>query len=187
MNKTVTSRAELLAAAKHIVYQEGLDQLNIRRLAKECGIALGSVYNYFPSKSDLIFGVIEDFWTHMFHDDLYVMSQPMSFPEFFAEVYQKLSISLNEFEASLLKQLSLLSSADKAKGRDIEGKYWQHMQEGFVHCLNQDDQIDASIWHAPFTKERFSQFVFMNMMTMLRSGITDCSFFQEVLKRLLYK
>ena len=84
MNKTVTSRAELLAAAKHIVYQEGLDQLNIRRLAKECGIALGSVYNYFPSKSDLIFGVIEDFWTHMFHDDLYVMSQPMSFPEFFA-------------------------------------------------------------------------------------------------------
>ena len=183
MNKTVTSKAELLAAAKHIVYQEGLDQLNIRRLAKECGIALGSVYNYFPSKSDLIFGVIEDFWTQMFHDDLCVINQPMSFPDFFGQ----LSVSLNEFEANLLKQLALLSSADKAKGRNIEGRYWQHMQEGFVHCLNQDANIDASIWQNTFTKERFSQFVFMNMMTMLRNGITDCSFFQEVLKRLLYK
>lgn len=187
MNKSVTSKEELLTAAKHIVYQEGLDQLNIRRLAKECGIALGSVYNYFPSKSDLIFGVIEDFWMHMFHDDLCAMNQPISFPDFFEEVYQRLSISLNEFESNLLKQLSALSGDEKAKGRKFEEKYWQHMQNGFIHCLSQDSEIDSSQWTEVFTKEHFSQFVFTNMMTMLRSGITDCTFFKEVLKRLLYK
>lgn len=187
MNKSVTSKEELLAAAKHIVYQEGLDQLNIRRLAKECGIALGSVYNYFPSKSDLIFGVIEDFWMHMFHDDLCAMNQPMSFPDFFEEVYEKLCVSLNEFETNLLKQLSLLSSDEKAKGRQFEEKYWEHMQKGFYHCLAQDRDIDSSLWTDVFTREQFSQFVFTNMMSMLRSGITDCTFFKEVLKRLLYK
>ncbi|MFR4439841.1 MAG: TetR/AcrR family transcriptional regulator [Hungatella sp.] len=38
-----------------------IGKLSIRRLASESGIAIGTVYNYFPSKADLIAEVLEDF------------------------------------------------------------------------------------------------------------------------------
>ena len=50
MKKSATSKEELLAIAKEIAGREGIGNLNIRRLASESGIAIGTVYNYYPSK-----------------------------------------------------------------------------------------------------------------------------------------
>ena len=60
MKKSATSKEELLAIAKEIAGREGIGNLNIRRLASESGIAIGTVYNYYPSKGDLIGAVMED-------------------------------------------------------------------------------------------------------------------------------
>ena len=62
MNKVVTSKEELLDTARQIVFQEGIDQLSIRVLAKKLNISVGAVYNYFPSKSDLLLAIVESFW-----------------------------------------------------------------------------------------------------------------------------
>ena len=48
MNKVVTSKEELLDIAQQIVFQNGIDQLSIRKLAKKLNISVGAVYNYFP-------------------------------------------------------------------------------------------------------------------------------------------
>ena len=52
----------ILAEAKDIAIKEGITKINIRSVAKNSGIAIGTVYNYFPSKGDLLVAVIEDFW-----------------------------------------------------------------------------------------------------------------------------
>lgn len=54
MNKIVTSQEEVLAGAKSLVATEGLEALNMRSLAQKLDIAVGSLYNYFPSKEVLV-------------------------------------------------------------------------------------------------------------------------------------
>ena len=71
MNYSVTSKDLLLQAAKRIVQKDGMEKLNIRAISKECGISVGTVYNYFPSKADLIFAMVEDFWKNVFHSQTY--------------------------------------------------------------------------------------------------------------------
>ena len=61
------SREQLLQAAKVLVAQEGAQALNIRRLAASCGVSVGSIYNYFPAKSDLVAALIGDFWREAVH------------------------------------------------------------------------------------------------------------------------
>ena len=61
MNKVVTSKDELLEAAEQITYEEGMTHLSIRSLAKKLDISVGVVYNYFPSKADLVLAIIENF------------------------------------------------------------------------------------------------------------------------------
>ena len=60
MNKTATSRQALLEAAREIARRDGLEHISIRRTAAMCGVSVGTVYNYYPAKSDLILAVIED-------------------------------------------------------------------------------------------------------------------------------
>ena len=54
MNTVVTSREQILGAAKEIAALEGVAQISIRGVAKACGVSVGSIYNYFPTKSELV-------------------------------------------------------------------------------------------------------------------------------------
>ena len=66
MKQAVTSREQLLTAAQDILQAEGPGALSIRRLAKELGISAGVVYNYFPSKGELLLALTEQFWRGCF-------------------------------------------------------------------------------------------------------------------------
>ena len=59
MNPTVTSKEEIIAACQKIAKERGLEAISIRSVASECGMAVGSVYNYFSSKSELLCPDIE--------------------------------------------------------------------------------------------------------------------------------
>ena len=48
MNKVVTSKEEILAASRELVLEKGIMSLSMRSVAEACGVAVGSIYNYFP-------------------------------------------------------------------------------------------------------------------------------------------
>lgn len=41
---------------------EGIDAIDMRRIAKECHIAVGTLYNYFPNKKDILYQGFEQLW-----------------------------------------------------------------------------------------------------------------------------
>ncbi|MBE6885461.1 MAG: TetR/AcrR family transcriptional regulator [Ruminococcaceae bacterium] len=55
-------REKILAAARSALLSGGYEELNMRRIAASCGIAVGTVYNYFPSKEMLAAGVMLMDW-----------------------------------------------------------------------------------------------------------------------------
>lgn len=187
MNKVVTTREELLHTAQEIVFQEGMDKLSIRALAKKHDISVGAVYNYFSSKSELVLAIIENFWKKVFHQDICEMSKQLPFPDFYELVYQRLVEHSEAFFSVLLGQLNILKDQDKEKGKQMEQKYLVHIQNGFLYALQQDQSIDASIWTDIFTKNKFVSFLLEMMMSDLTHQRSDCYFTKELLVRLLYK
>lgn len=55
-------RERIIGSARAELLKSGYDSLAIRTVANECGIAVGTVYNYFPSKSMLAAEVMLDDW-----------------------------------------------------------------------------------------------------------------------------
>lgn len=55
-------KEEILVIAKKKLKEEGYETLTIRSLAKECKIAVGTVYNYFENKDILIAMVMRQDW-----------------------------------------------------------------------------------------------------------------------------
>ena len=52
-NQQVIDKDKLIDQAYSIAAREGISALSVRKLAAACGIAVGSVYMYFPTKADL--------------------------------------------------------------------------------------------------------------------------------------
>lgn len=67
MNTSVTSRDTILSVSRQFITQNGFGSVNMRAIAAACGVSVGSVYNYFPSKGDLICAVVESMWHDIFH------------------------------------------------------------------------------------------------------------------------
>jgi len=65
-----TQRQKLISGAERLVRQTGFNKLTITALAKESGLAVGSVYKHFKSKEDLLEQVYIELTCNNFSLDL---------------------------------------------------------------------------------------------------------------------
>jgi len=59
------TRQRLLNAAAEEFAAQGYDKANVNRIAESAGFAIGTVYNYFPNKRELMYAFIDE--TARFH------------------------------------------------------------------------------------------------------------------------
>ena len=52
----------LTAVARKQIKENGYSAVTVRSVAKECGVGVGTVYNYFPSKDALLAGYMLEDW-----------------------------------------------------------------------------------------------------------------------------
>lgn len=184
MKKSATSKEELLATAKEIAGREGIGSLSIRRLASESGIAIGTVYNYYPAKGDLIGAVMEDFWRNVFHGS-HFDTESSDFVRSIHEIYIRLRENLGSFREEFLKEMEVLSQTDQKRGKELEAFYLGHMKEGLLRILERDSKVAPGVWSESFTPGRFVEFAFANLVLLLKSQ-EEPDYFEEIMGRLIY-
>lgn len=186
MNKAATSKEELLETAREIAYREGIGKLSIRRLASESGVAIGTVYNYYPSKGDLITGVMEDFWRRVFHGSHFDVESD-DFLASCRDIFLRLKENLSTFRQEFLDDILSSGQAEQGQGRETEAFYLEHMKAGLLKILERDKTVPERVWSETFTREQLVEFAFSNLVLLLREQKGDCDYLLEVLGRVLQK
>lgn len=186
MNKTLISKEALLSAGKEIVAQSGIQSLNMREVAQKCGIAVGSIYNYFPSKGDFIIATIESIWAEI-TNDLTSFSLSISFTENIILLFNNIQKISEKYPSFFQLHSMSLTNADKNKGREIMHLYFSNIKKILLEALNQDPNVIENNFSNNFTKSNFIDFVFLNILTLLINGESSCDFLIEIIKRIIYK
>ena len=112
MNHRVTSTDLILEKALLIAKREGVDKLSIRKIATSCGIAVGSVYNYYPDKEALVTAMAEVFWNNIFSDQERLYHHGMSFTQFLEWYYSYLHAKMSPYDGSWVRDLEGKIPAD---------------------------------------------------------------------------
>lgn len=184
-NYSGNHRKVILSKAKEIAINEGITKINIRTVAKNSGISIGTVYNYFPSKTDLLVAVIENFWEGAFEDFDWRSLIANDFYENLEKVYSVLHHYLHNFKENWLEQLALLKTQEKLIGRHKEDEYFQKMYGKIKLLIDMDNNLQQYPWTETISKEIMAEFIFENMLIMLKKDKKDMKIFIEVLKKIM--
>lgn len=183
-----TPRQTILAGAKKIAREKGLGQLNIRDVAKECGISVGSIYNSFQDKNELILGIVSDFWQGFFIDYTNHTQQSNSFYCNLESLYLQLAHYLDEYEADWMTQLSYLGEKSRQVGMQRMEQCFHRVIEDIHQWLNQDPAIPK--WDSKdsaINNERLAAYIFDSILSQLRHGEKSPEFLLALLHRVLDK
>lgn len=185
MNPAVTSKDEILSACRAIVSAEGLSALNMRRVADDCGVALGSLYHYFASKDEMMTAAVESVWQEIFHMDA---AEPpaLPFPAYVEWLFSCVREGAGAYpNFSLAHSVSFASTA-RAGARQTMTRCFSRMKEGLAQSLRRDPNVRPDAFSARFTQEALVDFVFSSFLLSLAQKQEHCDVLLELVRRAIY-
>jgi AcrR family transcriptional regulator len=172
-------RAAILYHAKNIVIEEGFEKLTIRKVAKNAGISIGTVYNYFPTKRDLTVQLMEDYWgSYLCVIDEIDQQQPEFYTKLL-QIYQQLEIFLKTFKEVWIKN----ASDNHPDEPFIKRKYFFDKLSRRLEDILADAQSAGAIKLSVDTYT-IAQFLMLNYFMMSMMNQFNYESFEKIIKKL---
>ncbi|MFR3787984.1 TetR/AcrR family transcriptional regulator [Agathobaculum desmolans] len=185
MNNIVTSKDAILQTSRQLIQQEGWSAIHIRKVAQACGVSVGTLYNYFGNKSELVAATVESIWCDIFH-----LPEEQTAFHSFTDCIEWAFSCMHRGDQTYPGFFSMHSmsfmDADKAAGQQRMKQSWHHIQDGFCTALLNDPQVDRHVFDEHFTPQKFVKIIFSLMVAAMIQRDYDPSCVISMVQRILY-
>ncbi len=185
MNTVVTSREAILQVCRALVSEQGLSALNMREVARRCQVALGSLYNYFPSKNDLTLAVIESVWRDIFAA-MPLKNTSLTLPDYTAALFAAVRAGMQTYPHFFTAHSVSVANDNKGPARALMGRYLAAIQAGMAEALAQDAAVNPAAFGPSFTRDDFLGYVRESLLMLLMQQRPDCAVLVEMIRRAIY-
>lgn len=186
MNTVITSKDAIMQVCRCIVAEKGLAALNMRLVADACHIALGTLYNYYADKDELVLATVESIWRDIFHADQRC-ERACSFPGYVKELYARIRKGTEAYPNFLTGHSISIASAKRGEAKSTMEHTFAHMKVGMLEALRADQAVRENAFSASFSRDDFINFVFNQMLVLLVQSQPDCAVLLEVICRVIYE
>ena len=186
MNVNVTSKETIMQVCRSIVSTKGLQSLNMRSVANECHIALGTLYNYYSNKNDLLLATIESVWHDIFHTNQ-CYEKATSFPEYVNDIFDCIQKGTQTYPNFFTAHSISIAKSQKGEAQNIMEHYFEHMKKGMLEVLHKDRDLSDAAFSSILTESDFIDFVLDYIIILLIRGASDCDVLIEMIQRIIYK
>lgn len=187
MKKGATSKEDILRACRKIVARGSLKAVNMRTVAAECQIALGTLYNYYSNKDELLIATVESVWGDIFHgNENLLCNDKDSFPEYVNSIFLSLKKGMDEYPNFFVAHSASIATSQRGKAKSIMDQYFVHMKKGMETVLESDLNVNQACFSAAFTRGDFLDFIINHIILLLVEGKEDCRTLIEIIRKIIY-
>lgn len=173
----------ILEEAKNIVVREGIEAVNIRRIATACNLAVGTIYNYFPNKNAIMIRLMADYWNEFFKvmDELTISSMDFS---------EKLKLLFQHFQAFLKNFHEFWLNSGSGQKTAVYTEDARRQKQVFVDALHQKmaDMIRAEypvVIPGGLTYEELGQMIMNHFVALAYGELCEYPVFDKAVGHLL--
>ena len=181
-----TSKEEILAVCRRMVADKGLSALNMRAVAEASHIALGTLYNYFTDKDELLLAAVESVWKDIFHSERKCESVA-SFPEYIGCLFDSVREGAVAYPDFFAAHSVVMTHAQKGTAKNTMEQYFDHIKHGMLGALKADPRVSPDAFSSVLTEAALIDFVVDQMLLMLSRGETSGAVLSEILCKVLYR
>lgn len=163
MYKKLESKEDILLEAIDLVKTKGFKELSIRCLASQCNVSVGTIYNYFPSKQELLVETVEMIWRKVFHNQVCEYDNS-SFFEVLSWFETCLRKGIKEFPDFLSKHNQYFSGKEVQAGKKQMSEYFVHMQGGILFSLQKEERLCKSLKSQNINEKEFIDYVVWSLI-----------------------
>ncbi|MGN0518386.1 MAG: TetR/AcrR family transcriptional regulator [Acutalibacteraceae bacterium] len=174
-----------MQACRSIVAEKGMKALNMRLVADECNIALGTLYNYYADKDALVLATVESIWRDIFHSG-YQEEKDASFTEYVAQLYECIQNGAQAYPGFLTGHSISIAGAKRGEAKSVMEHTFAHMKAGILEILRNDPSVSANAFQSSFSQEDFVGFVLDHLLILLVQGQPNCNILLEIIRRVIY-
>lgn len=184
MSRLIENPKELiLGKAQEILYRDGYQKLSMRTLAKECEIALGTIYNYYPTKKELITEMMEGYWMNYLKQVRKIAGSETEFYRKLKDIYNELVVVIRNFRQFWLT--TELYDEKECVENGLQKEYG--FMEELIRILEEvllDGQAKEEL-QIKQGAHNTAGFIMMNFITMVQRPLFSYEVFEQFLKELL--
>jgi AcrR family transcriptional regulator len=173
----------ILNKAKEILYREGYSKLSMRTLSKACDIALGTIYNYYPTKQNLVIEMMTDYWQNYLNSVQKVADSNADIYRKLNNIFNELKIFIESFRQYWLTPELYDSPEYVEGGLKKEFAFMEKLIE-VVEDILVKEQASHNI-HIKLNARETANFIIMNFITMVQMPLFKYASFEVFLKELL--
>ena len=187
MSRQLTSRDDILDSSVGLAREHGLDAISIRGVATARGISTGSIYNYFPSRDELVAATAERLFEEAFYEGFCHPEPDESYLAYCKRLYASLHERLSSSGSGWLAQLQGLEPGAREAGRRRMEKLLSHMLRGLEDVLAADPQVQDGRLSDGLSVEAVCRLTLNEMFDAVRRGDANCRTLLALLERALYE
>lgn len=136
MPKKIINLDEMIfKAAWKLFINNGYDNVDMKGIAKECNIAVGTLYNYYDNKKDLFLKVLEASWNNTFEKIETVISKDEDNIKTLEKVIKILYMDIKD-RRGIGSNLLESESISKAENESIENNINKKLYEYVINAIN---------------------------------------------------
>lgn len=184
MNPAATSREAILAECRKLVMQGGLQAISMRSVAEACGVALGSLYNYFPSKAALVEATVQSVWEDVFHLDEAPGGQ--GFLAALRWLDERLREAAARYPGFVTLHAMSFAAGDRPAGRQRMEGFFDRIKAFLAQSLLGDPALSPSALQPPLTAASLVNLCFASLVAMRLEGREDMDALLRLLQLALY-
>lgn len=185
LNIAVTSREAILTQCRRLVMNDGPAAINMRSVAAACGIALGSLYNYFPSKTALLTATVESVW-----NDIFSASEQAPdfkrFPDAVQWLYDSLQRSSVTYPGFFTLHAFSFAAQSKESGRQVMTAYFDRIKQRLLDVLSRDAHVRPDSFDDAFTMTGLVDLLFSTVVSLVLRKEEGILPLLEMVRRTLY-
>lgn len=185
VNIVITSKEAIMQECRLIVAEQGFKSLNMRLVADKCHIALGTLYNYYADKDELVLATVESIWRDIFHSGR-PCGKESSFPDYVEELYVRIREGAEAYPRFLTDHSISIAASRQVEAKNVMEHTFAHMKAGMRKVLQRDPAVSEHAFSASFPEEDFISFVLDWLLLLLVQGRQDCSILLEMIRRSIY-
>ncbi len=151
-------KESLILEGRKTLIEKNYKELNIRDIAKNCNIAIGTFYNYFSNKEEFVSEIFKDDWRNTLNlaERLKTSEEPLK------EKIRKIYISMQDFVdkyISIFYEIAMLKGYESKRDYDMQDIYVK------VQEILSIEKNKGNV-KSPLSMQKLAHFIVINIMDL---------------------